>query len=297
MTENYVRMKPIPKGKENLVKDTASKINSSKTVLIASCKSLPSSQFQAIKKKLRGKADIKFMKKTALGRAIDDTGKGALQQLKKGLGADFAVFFSDLDAFELSGLLSESQVPTKAKAGDIAPENIEIEPGPTDLIPGPAISELSGVGLKVAVKEGKLEIMQGATVAKKGDEIKPNVAGVLGKLNILPMKVGFIPLMAYDAKSDSVYFDIKIDREGTLLELKSLIGKALGFAVKINYPVKETIVYFISKAAMEEKALSSFVESKAGNESSEIKTEVAKKEEEDKVSEDQIQEDTKEETA
>ncbi len=293
--DKYVRENPVPERKKSLVKNLSEKIKSSRTVLIASCKNLPSSQFQSIKKKLRGKAEIKFIKKSALNRAINLTEKGALQQLKKELTADFAVFFSELDAFELSGLLTESQVPTKAKAGDIAPHDIEIEPGPTDLIPGPAISELGSVGLKVIVKEGKLEIQKGAVVAKEGEAINEKVAGVLAKLGISPMKVGFIPIAAYDSKEDKVYTGIKIDKEGTLEELRALIGKALGFAVNIKYPAKETISFFIAKASAEEKALKKIIEGKSsgGEEKKEEISEETKPEE----NQDNSQEDTKEENA
>ena len=245
--------------KKKLVTELSRKMKSSKTVLIVSTKNLPSSQFHAIKKNLRGKVEIRVAKKSIVLRAIASTEKGAIQNLKHHISADIALFFSDIDTFELSGLLADNQSPTKAKSGEIAPEDISIEPGPTDLIPGPAISELSSVGLKVAVEGGKLAIKQGARVAKKGEAIKDNVAAVLSKLNILPMKVGFIPVAAYDSISDKVYADIKIDKKKTLEELKISIAKALGFAAKIGYLCKETLTYLLAKANTEEKAIENLI--------------------------------------
>jgi len=290
MSEKEVRDKPIPESKKELVKELSEKMTNCKTVMLASCKGLPGSQFHKIKKQLRGKADMKVVRKNAFERAINMTEKGALQELKKEADANFVILFSDIDAFELAGILSESQSSRKAKPGEEAPEDIEIEPGPTELIPGPAISELSGVGLKVAVKDGKLEIQKGATVVRAGEEIKENVASVLGKLNIEPMKAGFVPIAAYDAKDDKVYVGINIDKEGTLEEMKSLIGKALGFAINVNYSAKETISYFISKAASEEKA----IEKLLGVEKKEEKVEETK-EEEKPESEEKPAEETKEE--
>ncbi len=251
------RDKPIPLAKVALVKEVAASMKKYRTVLLASCKGLPSSQFHAIKKQLRGRAEVKVVKKKAAQRAIDLAGKGKLGELKKELNSDFAFFFSEMDAFTLSALLTENQIPSKARPGNIAPEDIEIQAGPTELVPGPAISELSGVGLKVAVKEGKLEIIKGAIVARKGSIIKDNVAGVLGKLNINPMKVGFIPIAAYDAIDDAVYVGIKIDKEETLNELRDLIRKAAGFAVGREYFTNETVKYFIARASIQEKAFQS----------------------------------------
>ncbi len=261
---SYARDKPIPEGKKSLVLDLVKGIKEFKTILVASMKGLPSSQFNEIKKQLRSKAELRVAKKNIIFRAIDQSGKGALQELKKEIKSDFVLLFSNSDAFELSGLLSDSQSPARAKAGDIAPEDIEIEPGPTELVPGPAISELGSVGLKVAVKEGKLEIIKGTTIVKGGEEINDKVASVLGKLGISPMKVGFIPIAAYDAMSDKVYAGIRIDKKGTLEELRSCIRKALGFAVSRDYATKETISYFIARASREEKALNNIFSSKSG---------------------------------
>lgn len=253
--EVKAREKDIPAIKLNTVKELVDKIKKNKTVLIASTKGLPSSQFHEIKKNLRGKAEIRVAKKSSVVRAIDAAAKPGLDALKNNVGSDVALFFSDLDPFELSGLLMENQSPAKAKAGDIAPEDINVEPGPTSLIPGPAISELSAVGLKVAVEGGKLAIKLPKTVVAKGGEIKENVASVLAKLDILPMKVGFEPVAAYDSVNEKVYVGIKIDKKAMLEQLRYDIGKALGFARARMYVAKETLSYFLAKANAEEKAV------------------------------------------
>ncbi|HLC31704.1 MAG TPA: 50S ribosomal protein L10 [Candidatus Nanoarchaeia archaeon] len=248
------REKAIPEQKVKLVATLAAKIKSTPTVLIASTKGLPSSQFHAIKKNLRGKAELVVAKKSLVIRAIEKAGVGG-KELEGLIGSDVAVFFSSMDAFALSALLTEQQSPTKARTGDIAPEDLTVEPGPTDLVPGPAISELSGVGLKVSVEGGKLAIKLPHTLVRAGEVIKENVASVLGKLNILPMKVGFEPLGAYDAAAKKVYVGIKIDKKATLEELQQSIKQAMGLAVARNIVTPETVKVFIVKAAREEKAL------------------------------------------
>ncbi len=245
----------VPAYKKETVTKLAQLLQSSKTVLLASTKGLPGSQFHEIKKKMRGKAEIFVAKKSLVIRALESVGASGVKGLKEQIGADIAIFFSDMDAFELSALLADSQSPTKAKTGDIAPEDISVEPGPTELLPGPAISELSGVGLKVSVEAGKLAIKQPATLAKKGDAIKENVAGVLAKLNILPIKVGFLPVAAYDKNTNKVYVGIKIDKKATYEQLKDAIGKALGFAINVKYITRETVGFFLAQANAEADAL------------------------------------------
>jgi len=291
---NQVKGATVPEYKKEIVKELVEKIKSHETLLLVSTKGLPSSQYQKIKKGLRGKADVLIAKKSLITRAIDMIEKGALQNLKKEIGANVALFFSNIDAFELSGLLSENQSSAKAKAGDIAPEDIKVEPGLTELIPGPAISELSNVGLKVAVENGKLAIKQGATIVKEGEEINENVAGVMAKLNIEPMKVGFIPLAAYDAKEDKVYVGIKIDKEAALEELREAIGKGFGFAVGVNYTTTETVNFFISKAGLEAKALESLSPKEETPKSEEETKESLEKEDSEEVKTEEKKEEVKE---
>jgi len=245
----------VPEYKLKQVAALAKAMKEAQTILVASTKKLPSSQFHEIKKKMRGKAAIGVAKKSIMLRAIDAAGKPGLDKLKEHITSDVAIFFSEMDTFALAGMLADNQSNTRAKTGDIAPEDITIEPGPTDLIPGPAISELSGVGLKVAVENGKLAIKIGRTVAKAGEAIKENVASVLGKLNITPMKVGFEPVAAYDTRDGKVYVGIRIDKKGAYEELKDAISKALGFALNVKYVAKETLSFFLGQAAAEESAL------------------------------------------
>lgn len=267
MAEEKVKIKDegkgaerIPDYKKKIVDGLAEKIKSSKTVLIASIKGLPGGQFHQIKKKLRGTAEIQVVKKSLLKRAIEKVEKGPLQNLKKTVGADIVVMFSNLDAFELSGILTENQSSAKAKAGDIAPEDIKAEEGPTDLIPGPAISELGAVGLKVAVENGKLAIKKEHVLVKEGEEINEKVAGVLAKLGITPMKVGYEPVAAYSSEDNKVYTGIKIDKEGTLEALREAIGKSLNLSVNIGYINPNNVSYFIAKAGMEGKVFEKLLE-------------------------------------
>lgn len=254
------REKEIPEYKIARVAALTQAIKSHRTMLLASTRKLPSSQFHAIKKQLRGKASLYVAKKSLILRALAATHDSALQNIKEQIGSDIAIFFSELDPFTLAGLLAESQSPAKARAGDIAPEDIHVEPGPTELVPGPAISELSGVGLKVAVEGGKLAIKQPATIVKAGEIIKENVASVMGKLGIMPLRVGFEPLAAYDAQEHKLYLGIKIDKKAALVALREAIGKSRGFSIAVAYLTKETLSHFLAKAGTEEKALQMLVD-------------------------------------
>ncbi|MFH1307891.1 MAG: 50S ribosomal protein L10 [archaeon] len=252
---NKHRLKDIPKKKIKEIEDLVKLIKESNCFLIASIKSLPGKQFQIIKNKIKDHAKVKVVKKSAILRAIDSIDIGAIKNIKEYIKEDVALLFSDIDPFDLSSTLSENTTPAKAKIGQEAPEDIEIEEGPTELTPGPVISELGSLGIQIAIEDGKINIKKAKIIVKKGEKINTSAASIMAKLDIKPFHVGFEPLVAYDNKEKKVYVGIKIDKESALEEIKNTYAKALAFAVEIVYPSKDTISFLIQKAGMHERAL------------------------------------------
>jgi len=282
----------VSEAKKKIVKGLSDLIKKKRTILIASIKDLPASQFQEIGKKLRGKAIIKVPKKNLIFRAIDSSGNEAVKKLKQQIKNSVAILFSDLDCFELASELIENKSPAKARTGQITPEDIEVQAGPTDLVPGPAISELGAVGLKIQIEKGKIHIKEPKIIAKKDEKISRDVADIMNKLDIRPFSIGFIPLSAFDTKEGKLYLDIKIDKEGTLEELKNAYSKALGFAVEIGHPSEDTIKFLIGKAGAHAKSLEKISETKVPEDNKEINKDESEKKEEEKSEENKEVNDT-----
>jgi len=238
--------------KKQTVKELSGLVKTKKTILIASIKGIPGGQFQEIVKKLRGKAIVKVPKKNLIFRALDSSdsqSKEQVEKLKEKIDDAFAILFSDLDAFELSGVLLKNQSPARAKVGQEAPRDIEVPEGPTELIPGPAISELGALGIQIQIENGKITIKESKVIAEEGKKISQGATNLMTKLDIKPFKIGFLPLCAFDTQENKFYSEIKIDREGTLADLKYAAGKALPFAVLIGYISKDTVKVMIGKAS------------------------------------------------
>jgi len=249
----------ISERKIRAVKELAELIDKNNTVMFCSIKSLPSQQFQKIKKELTDKAEVKVVKKSILLRALEMARKKTASGLKDYVKEDTAVLISDTEPFELSSILSESKVPVKAKIGQEAEEDIVIDAGPTELTPGPIISELGSLGLKIEVKEGKIEIRETKIIVKKGEKIKEAAVSLMTKLDIKPFSVGFIPIVAYDSKEEKIYTEIRIDKKKTLEQLKETFAKANGLAIAISYICKETIKFLLVKANSQEKILANLI--------------------------------------
>ena len=271
----------VSEKKKVIVKELVDLIKNKRTVLIASIKSIPSSQYQEISKRLRGKAIVKVPKKSIISRALDESGVEGVKKLKEKIEASTAILFSDEDSFDLAAELVSKKSPAKAKPGQTAPADIEIPEGPTDLVPGPAISELGALGIKIQIEKGKIVIKEAKVIVKEGEKITQAASEMMTKFGIKPFSIGFIPVAAFDTKEKKIYLEIKIDKEKTLKDLKESFSKALGFAVGIGYTSEETIKLLIGKAGREEIKLSLLIKKEIPLEES--KVEDAKEEETDKV--------------
>ena len=255
----------VSEKKKTLISELLDLIKKKKTILIASIKNIPSSQYQEISKKLRGKAIVKVPKKSMIFRALDNSGIEEIKKLKSHVKDSTAILFSDMESFELAAELVSKRSPARAKQGQEAPSDIEIPEGPTDLIPGPAISELGALGIKIQIEKGKIIIKEPKVIVREGEKISQTAADMMNKLGIKPFSIGFIPLAAFDAEERKLYLEIKIDREGTLKELKDSFSRALGFAVGISYISHDTIKFLIQKAAMQDRALENLAKENVAN--------------------------------
>jgi len=245
----------ISNEKKKVVKELVNLIKEKKTILIASIKNIAASQFQEIVKKLRGKAVVKVPKKNLMVRALETSGDESAKGIEKQINENVAVLFSDMDCFDLAAELVRNKSPTKAKPGQESPEDIEIPAGPTELVPGPAISELGALGIQIQIEKGKINIKEPKIIAQKGKKISQGAADIMSKLDIKPFSISLVPVAGYDANEKKIYLNIDINREKAIENLKRAFGKSLPFAVDIGYPSSDTIKFILLKANRNAKAL------------------------------------------
>jgi large subunit ribosomal protein L10 len=258
MTEN--KMSQVSEEKKVLIKELSKELSDSKTILIASIKGLPAKQFQQIKKSIRDGARVWVIRKRAILRAIDKSNDEKLKEIKDFIKEDIALITSKEDVFALASKLLKNKSPVKAKAGQEAPEDVEVEAGVTELPAGPAVSELGSVGLTVKVNQGKIEILENKVIVKAGQKISEDAASVMGKLDILPFSVGFIPKIAYDAESKIIFTELKIDPKAYAEEIRNISVKANSLAIHLAYVCNETIGAILRKAGSHENAINKIVD-------------------------------------
>ncbi len=248
-------------GKTQSVEKIKKDFQAHSVVAVASIASLPSRQYNLIKKKTRGKAKIDFARHTLLIRALEEA-KPEAKELEQYLCNGAVLVFSDLNAFKLFNLFKQNKSKTAAKPGAIAPNDITVPAGETNLAPGPVLTELKQAKIDAKIQGQKIVISKDAVVAKKGAPISEPVAKILSKLGIEPMEIGMQVIAVYD---NGVLYKgdvLDIDTGAVFANLVAGVQHAINLSVSAEIYNAQSTPYIISKAAREAIALNKAIEAK-----------------------------------
>ena len=229
----------------NNLYDTLSK---SKIIGIANVMDIPTSSLQEIRKKLKSMGFyIKVVKKNLLIKALERFNDEKLKQIidilekEKRITIMLILPKEEINPFLLNKILEENKSYRSARVGDILEEDVVIKAGPTNLTPGPVLTELKKYNIKTKVEGGKIVVAEDTVVAKKGQVVDEGLVSLLQKFNITPIPVRVKLLAVYDGKVLYTYDILSIPLETYLEQLKTGIRKALSLSIQIAYPIKENI--------------------------------------------------------
>jgi len=222
---------------------------------IASLSKVRATQLMAVRKALRGKAEVYVVKNRLAVRGLKKAGIKNAEQLLSHLTGQNALIFSTEDPFRLFLTLDKNKIFLPARAGDVAPEEIIVPAGNTGLPAGPVLSEFREAGIQTKIEAGSIWVNRDSVAVKKGAVISPKLASLLSKLNIKPIRAGVSIALAYENglvyAGDVVAIDLEKYRESLL----SAYSSSRGLAIDIGYVTKETAPEIMAKAYREAMSL------------------------------------------
>lgn len=247
----------VKEQKLKVVEELKKKLEAHNVIGVLDMHKLPSKQYQEIHKQIRDSVHVIMTKKSILMRALDGIKKPNMKEFERLVPTQPALIFTDLPPFKFYVTATKMKSPTYAKEGDIADDEILVSAGPTGLMPGPVISEFSKVGIPAGVEDGKIAIKRDKLVAKKGDIISKDLANVLRKLKIQPVKVGLNIVAVYDNGTIYLKDVLSLAGQGYIDRALQAHRHAINLSVAIGYPTKENIRLLLAKAYRESQAISS----------------------------------------
>jgi large subunit ribosomal protein L10 len=222
---------------------------------VTSLSKVRSTQLMAVRKALRGHAEVFVVKNKLAILGLQNAGIKNADQLLSQLTGQNALIFSTYDPFKLFLTLDKSHVYLHARAGDKAPNDIIVPAGNTNLPAGPVLSEFREAGIQTKIEGGSIYINRDSVALKKGGEVTPKLASLLSKLNIKPIRAGLTIALAYE---DGLIYAgdlVAIDLEKYRQSLLDAYASSRGLAILIGYVTKETAPEIIAKAYREAVAL------------------------------------------
>ena len=251
------RRRKIPKWKVEEVQRLKELLRKYPVVAVASIEGIGSYQLYEMRRKLQDKAVLRVSKNTLMRIAIKEVAseKPGIEKLADYLHGQNIFIFTEMNPFELCRILEESKVSRPARPGDVAPEDIVIPAGNTGIPPGPIMSKFNQFKIPVRIEEGSIVVVKDTVVVRKGEKIPADLADLLNRLGLEPIKVWLQLKAAYVDGLVIPGDQLRINID----EYKEMIAQAhrdaLLLAVGAALPIPEAMNLLLRKAHLEALSL------------------------------------------
>ncbi|MCX8192638.1 MAG: 50S ribosomal protein L10 [Nitrososphaeria archaeon] len=253
--QDQVVVTRVQKWKIEEVDELAEYIKKYPVIAIFNLYGLRSNLIHEIRKKLRDYCTIRVTKKTLFIKAADKAGRKDLAKLVEDVKASVGFIFSDVNLFKLKMLLDKNKILMHAKAGEKADIDVVVPEMNTGLPPGPILSDFGKLKIPTRIEGGQIWVAKDTVVAKKGEEISPQLASLLSRLDIKAVMKGITIEKGYEDGVIILGKDLEIDLEKMKSDLIEASSLAVKLAIEIGYVTRETIQPLLIRAYREARAL------------------------------------------
>merc|ERR1712119_69150 len=205
-----------------------------------------SKQMQQIRIALRGHAVVLMGKNTMMRKAI----RGHLQNnpqlelLLPHIKGNIGFVFTKEDLVTIRDMVLANKVKAPARAGAIAPLDVQIPAQNTGLGPEKT-SFFQALNIPTKITKGTIEIMNTVDLIKTGDKVGMSESTLLTMLGIMPFSYGLVVKKVYDSGSifDPTILDITDDdlKESIMAAIRNVAALSLS----IGYPTLASVPHSI----------------------------------------------------
>jgi len=216
---------------------------------------LPTREYREMKEKLQEKFKdlrIRFFKKSLVLKALEKINK---TELAKYLPNQVGILYTNANPFEVYREIKKLVSYRFAREGDVAEDDIIIKPMVTNIPAGPSIADFQKLKIEVGVEAGKIAIKKEKKLVSKGEKINQQIAMLLQKLGIKPIKILLKVSAMYDGRIVYPKEILELDEEYYTKEILRAFSYALELSKKLGIYNKYNIKEFLIKAKLHAIAL------------------------------------------
>lgn len=252
-----VKTAKLPEAKKKVVAEFVRLAKEYQIVGAVNMENLPTKQLQNMRAALRGKVVLKMSKRRLMKIALEEAAKDkpGLEKLIPYMKGMPALLFTRDNPFALYKTLQKNKSSAPIKGGQTTPQDIIVPAGPTGFAPGPIIGQLGGVGIAAGIEGGKVSVKKDSKVAKEGDVISTELAGILTRLGIEPLEIGLDLTAIYEDGGIFTKDVLAIDEDEYINNITNAHRWAFNLAMEAGILTKETTEQLVTKAYRDSKAL------------------------------------------
>ena len=241
----------VPEEKVAHVDALAASLVRKPMVAIVGVRGVPAAALQSMRRELRRRDHpITVATNSALRHAVEraTSTRPAFKSLLDHVQDQTAILSAEGNPFSLYQEFRKTRSPTPARGGEVAPNDIFVPAGTTSFKPGPIGGELQHAGFPAAIEKGKVVLKKDITIVKAGGTISREVAGLLTRLEIFPLEVGLDLRAVVDGTTFYPPEVLSVDLDERRADFARAAVRALGLAVEVAFPTKESLPPLVSRA-------------------------------------------------
>lgn len=193
---------------------------------------------------LRGRGVVLMGKNTMVRRALR-TMIGEYPQLERLLVAvrgNVGFVFTSGDLAEIRDIITANKVAAPARAGALAPKDVQVPAGNTGMEPGKT-SFFQALGIPTKIARGTIEIVSDVQVVTAGTRVGPSEATLLNMLNISPFTYGMTVVQIYDQGNMFSPEVLDISTDELINRFLAGIKTVAAISLALNYPTIASVTH------------------------------------------------------
>jgi len=226
--------------------------------LIVSVDFVGSKQMQEIRMALRGKATVLMGKNTMIRTCLRNHHEVnpslGLDNLLTAVNGNIGFIFCHGDMDEIRKVCTENKVDAAAKAGVLAPVDVELPMGPTGLDPS-STNFFQVLNIPTKIVKGSIELTAAVKVCNAGQKVSASQAVLLAKMGIKPFSYGMKVVSVYDQGSvfDAAVLDITDD--DIVTQFMGAVANVAALSREIGIPTEASLPHAVSNGLKNMAAL------------------------------------------
>jgi len=206
-------------------------------VLVVGVDNVGSRQMQEIRTTLRGHGEVLMGKNTLIRKCLRSLVEKypQVEKLMPVIRGNVGFVFTKEDLRDVKKLILSIKVKAPAKAGALAPVDVWVPAGNTNMGPEKT-SFFQALAIPTKIARGTIEIINDVHLIKKGDKVGASEATLLNMLNVSPFSYGLVLLHVFE---DGGLYDasvLEIDLNGLRARFLSGVRNIAALSLAIGYP-------------------------------------------------------------